>query len=134
MWVVSAKIAIHRDQRFDRQAARLLTAFLAAHAVRDNRQPPLAQELLVVLRLPITEGILVVVAHAADVGLGRHFDSSTNLHPSAASMRGIKSGIGNNDLYAQSSNYIASQAGRSNGAFKWRSSLYIFSNETENSR
>src|ERR1700674_568803 len=84
--VVAAEVAIDRHQRFHRQKGRFLTTFVAAHAVRHNRQPALAQELPVVLRLPITEGILVVLAQAADVGLARYFDSGANFPSAPTSM------------------------------------------------
>ncbi len=92
--IVAAKVAIHGHQRFHRQPARFLTAFVAAHAVRYNRQPPLAQELLVVLRLPIAKRILVILAHAADVGLARYFNSGAHLHPITTWIAGMTS-IGN---------------------------------------
>src|ERR1700687_2304425 len=95
--IVAAKVAIDLHQCFHRQTARFLTAFVAAHAVRHNRQTTLAQELPVALRLPITKGILVVLAQAADVGLARYFNSGANLHPVTTSSAGMTS-IGNDSI------------------------------------
>src|ERR1700732_3645600 len=85
------KGAIDLHRRFHRQTPRFLTAFVAAHAVRHNRQPSLAQELLIILRLPIAKRIFVVLAQAADVGLARYFDSGANLHADATSSAGMTS-------------------------------------------
>src|SRR5258706_11684605 len=92
--VVAGKVAIGRNQRFHRQPARFLTAFVAAHAVCNNRQPSLAQELLVVLRLPITKRIFVILAYTTDIRLDRHLDSGTDLHLVTALIAGM-TGIGN---------------------------------------
>src|SRR6266481_8606238 len=64
--------------------AGFLATFVAAHAVGHDCQPPFAEKLLIILRLPITEGILVVLALAADIGLTRDFDSGTNFHQSVS--------------------------------------------------
>src|SRR5208337_3776635 len=46
--------------------------------------------LLVVLRLPIAERILVVGALAAQVGLARYLNSGANLHPDTTSFAGMR--------------------------------------------
>src|SRR5258708_39914526 len=92
--VVAGKVAIGRNQRFHRQPARFLTAFVAAHAVCDNREPSLAQELLVVLRLPITKRLFVILAYTADIRLDRHLDSGPDLQLVTA-LISVMTGIGN---------------------------------------
>ena len=131
--VVAAKVAIDRHQRFHRQPARFLTALVAAHAVRDHRQPSLAQELLVVLRLPIAEGILVVLAHAADVGLARYLDSGANFHPGTTSFAGMTS-IGNDCNRGQTLDYKGQRAGRSNRALKMTGSDRVELSRTKRGR
>src|ERR1019366_8729890 len=111
--VVAAKVAIRRQQCFHRQPTRFLTALVAAHAVRDHRQPSLAQELPVVLRFPIAERILVIGALAAQVGLHRYFNSVANLHPSTTSFAEMTS-IGNEHEQGQSWDYKGCGAERSN--------------------
>ncbi len=88
--VIATKIAVDRNQRFHREAAGFLTAFVAAHAVRNHGEAALAQELLIVFRLPITKGIFVILAQAPDVGLARHLHSGANLHPGTTSVTGMK--------------------------------------------
>ena len=98
--IVTAKVAIDLQQCFHGQSARFLAAFIAAHSVRHNRQPTLAEELLVVLRLPITKRIFVILAQAADIGLDRHLNSGANLHPDTISIREMTS-IGNECIHGQ---------------------------------
>src|SRR5258708_11742003 len=92
--VVAGKVAIGRNQRFHRQPACFLTAFVAAHAVRNDRQPSLAQELLVVLLLPITKRIFVLLAYTTNIRLDRHLDSGADLHLVTALIPAM-TGIGN---------------------------------------
>src|SRR5260370_32897275 len=75
-----------------------------ALAVRHNRQPSLAQELLIVLRLPIAKRIFVILAQAADIRLDRHLNSGANLHPVTISIAGMKS-IGNECIQGQTQDY-----------------------------
>src|SRR6266853_166658 len=89
--IVTAKVAIYLQQCFHGQSARFLAAFIAAHSVRHNRQPTLAEELLVVLRLPITKRIFVILAQAADIGLDRHLNPGANFHPVTVSLAGMTS-------------------------------------------
>src|ERR1035437_3502874 len=111
--VVAAKVAIHCQQRFHRQPACFLTALVAAHAVRDHRQPSLAQEQPVVLRFPIAERILVIGALAAQVGLHRYFNSVANLHP-ATTLLAELTDLGSGCLHGQTQNYTGCGAERSN--------------------
>src|SRR6266478_777846 len=89
--IVTAKVAIYLQQCFHGQSARFLAAFIAAHSVRHNRQPTLAEKLLVVLRLPITKRIFVILAQAADIGLDRHLNSGANFHAITISIAGMTS-------------------------------------------
>src|ERR1039458_379552 len=105
--VIAAEVAIDGHQRFHRQSARFLPAFVAAHAVRYHGQPPLAEELPIVLGLPIAKRILVILAHAADVGLARYLNPGANLHPGTTSVTGMTS-IGDDCLprHRRTSDYI----------------------------
>ena len=90
----SVGVTVGRDDRLDCQPAGLLPAFIASHAVGNDRQPALALELPIVLRFPVAEGILVILAVAADVGLTRHLRSRTDLERGAIVCRtGGHSGI-----------------------------------------
>src|SRR6266849_2964895 len=89
--VVSDSVTIDRHQRFHCQPARFLTALVATHAIRYDRQPPLAQELPVVLRLPIAKEIFVILPLAPDIRLARHLNPGANLHPGTISIRGMTS-------------------------------------------
>src|SRR6202166_690467 len=78
--VVAAKVPISRDHPFHRYTACLLATLITAHAVRYNRQAPFAQEFAVIVRLPITKGILVVLTEATNIGLAGYLYASANLH------------------------------------------------------
>jgi hypothetical protein len=60
---------------FDREAAGLLSAFVSAHAVGNNREATLAKEFLAGVGFPEEIGVFVIAAQAADVGQARDFDS-----------------------------------------------------------
>src|SRR6266852_5459720 len=102
--VVADSVTIDRHQRFHCQPARFLTALVATHAIRYDRQPPLAQELPVVLRLPIAKEIFVILPLAPDIRLARHLNSGANLHPGTISITGMTS-IGNDCLHGQTPDY-----------------------------
>src|ERR1700688_4811644 len=80
-WVVAAKVPISRDHPIHRYTARFLATLITAHAVRYNRQAPFAQEFAVIVRLPITKGILVVLTETTNIGLAGYLNASANLHP-----------------------------------------------------
>src|SRR5271157_2781941 len=86
LWIVAGEVAIDRNHGFDRQTAGLLAAFIAAHAVGDDGETALAQELLVFFRLPVTKTVFVILALAANVGLCGDFESGANFHPSTISL------------------------------------------------
>src|SRR5208283_1747942 len=92
--IVAAKVAIDGHHGFHGQAAGLLTAFVAAHAVCHYGESPLTEKLLVVLGFPITKGVFIIIAETTDVGLARYLNPGANLHPATTSVRGITS-IGN---------------------------------------
>src|ERR1700690_775982 len=112
--VVAGKIKIGRQQRFPRRATRYLEPYTADNAIRHNRHSPLAEEQLVILRLPIAEGILVIAAHASDVGLARYFNSGADLHPDTISIAGM-AGIGKwKTIMGKRGGFIRIRALRSN--------------------
>src|SRR5437588_11924234 len=60
--------------------AGLLAAFIAAHAIGNNREPAFAPELFLRFRLPVPGEILVVLALAADVAQVSELDSRPDHH------------------------------------------------------
>src|ERR1700756_2461393 len=66
---------IHEAHGFDREAARLLPAFVTAHPVGDHSQSALPREFFVGIRLPVEARVFVVDALAPDVSEARDFQS-----------------------------------------------------------
>src|SRR5215475_1359566 len=64
----------------DREATGFLPAFVAAHAIGDQRQSAFLQKLIFALRLPVGEGVFVIFTLAAYVAKTGHLDSGANLH------------------------------------------------------
>ena len=73
---IIVKVAvIYEAHGFDRQTARLLSAFITAHSVGDHGQPAFQREFFVGIGLPVEARILVVDALAPDVSQARNFES-----------------------------------------------------------
>src|SRR5437868_4048294 len=72
--------AIYFQNRFYRQPASFLPTFVATHAVRHHRQPSLTGELLLTVRLPIGEIVLVVFTMTPNIGEAGDFETGTNPH------------------------------------------------------
>jgi len=64
----------------DRDAAGLLSTFVPTHAVGHDRQPPLAGELLVGGRLPVSEMVFIVFALAANIAHAGQLNSRPYSH------------------------------------------------------
>ena len=60
---------------FDREAARLLPAFVTAHPVCDYGQPAFPREFLIGIGFPVEARVFVVDALAPDVSQARDFES-----------------------------------------------------------
>src|SRR6266567_2757127 len=101
--------------------AGFLATFVAAHAIGHNCQPPFAEKLLIILRLPIAEGILVVLALAADIGLTRDFDSGTNFHQSVCGADRVH---GTGKTRMQAKRMIIKAEGRSAQTATWDGRAY----------
>src|SRR5690242_1360652 len=72
---------------FYRETAGFLSAFIPAHAVSDEGEPAFLLEVRVVVRFPVREKVLVVLALAANVRQAGHFDAWPNVH--YASLEGL---------------------------------------------
>jgi hypothetical protein len=73
---IAAKgIVVDVAHGLDGEATSFLPAFVTAHAVGDDGETALAEEVLVGVGLPIEIGILVIGALTADVGEARRFDA-----------------------------------------------------------
>jgi hypothetical protein len=73
-------VIVHVTNGIDSEATGFLPAFVATHAIGDERQPALALELVVALGLPVRQCVFVILALAAYVAQAGHFDSGPNLH------------------------------------------------------
>ena len=80
MRVVAETLVINFADGFDRQPAGFLTALVSAHAVGDDGESSLAVEFLIVGGFPIKVGVLIVLALAANVTQGRHFNAGSHMH------------------------------------------------------
>jgi hypothetical protein len=78
--IVPVKVAISGHEGFYGQPTGFLAAFVSAHTVGDYSQSAFAQELAVVVRLPIAERVLVILAQASNVGLTGDFNAGSNHH------------------------------------------------------
>src|SRR5579862_2223317 len=72
---------------FDGEAAGLLAPLIPAHAVGNQGESALFQEVGVAVRFPIREKVFVILALAADIRQAGHLDSRPNPHH--ASLEGI---------------------------------------------
>ena len=65
---------------FNRNAARFLTAFVAAHAIGHYCQPALLSKFRIAGRLPIGIAVLIVLALATQIAEASHFNTRSNRH------------------------------------------------------
>src|SRR5258707_2618690 len=78
--IATEVLVVNLEHGFDREATGLLTAFVATHAVGNDRQAALALELVVALWFPVKAGVFVIFALAADVSQACYFHARLHLH------------------------------------------------------
>ena len=77
---MAGRVSVCIFNRLDGDAAGFLAAFISAHAVSDDGEPPLLLKLLVARRLPVGVAVFVVLALATHISESGQLDSGTNSH------------------------------------------------------
>ena len=74
-WIGRRLMPVDLEHSFNREPAGFLSPFITTHAVGNHGESAYALEIALRLRLPIGQGILIVLAPAAHIGLVRDFDT-----------------------------------------------------------
>ena len=77
---IAGRIGVDVLNYLDGNAAGFLSAFVAAHAVGEESEPPFLPKLLVARWLPIRVAVFVVLAFATDVAERGQINSRANSH------------------------------------------------------